>query len=342
MKAEFKKVLDQYEIKLIEKLYRNTAHSSIYQNIHFPNFLSRNSVIKYGLLYDSSELLIAYCMIVESYLRKLPFIKTAVIVGGPICEDKEREVFFLGEISKFYKKERYTSLSIQLRYPASSTSDYILNEFSKKMKYSFGEITKNKATLFLSLNKTIEEIYDSFSGSLKTSIKKARNSKVIVSAISSEKDIEEFSMIYEKMCFSRKIHLNHKNEISEQCRFALQNNNGFILKSMIDDKMIGGAIFITHKEKTVYMCGASDPDCKKIPSMHLLLFEAIKEAKSLGNDFFDLGGYTIHCAPNDQAIGINQFKFNFTSNIIYYTKRIIIVFNPVFNFISKQVVKIKS
>ena len=187
----------------------------------------------------------------------------------------------------------------------------------------------------MSLENEIEDIYKSFSTSLKTSIKKARNSKIHISRIESEQEIKDFADVYVEMCNSRSINLISRNEIIKQCLFAIQNDNGFVLKAMIDDKIIGGGVFVYNKEKTTYLFGASSPNHKKLPISHLVLFEAIKISKNLKKSVFDLGGYTFFAIETEQAYGINKFKFNFSSRIVFYPRKIIIVNSKFKNSIYK-------
>jgi hypothetical protein len=56
-----------------------------------------------------------------------------------------------------------------------------------------------------------------------------------------------------------------------------------------NDKPVAAVITIRHKDTMVYKYGGSDPQSNKLGGMHLLLWAAIREAKSTGLRYFDFG-----------------------------------------------------
>ena len=325
MEIIFKQSLSETDKELLQQFSLCVNDISVYQKIDYPVTINnQNSFSTYCLMYDCDQIR-AYAIIVESKLSKLPFIKIANIIQGPISNTIENEIYILTKIIDKYKKEKFAKIEVELRQFVSEKTEIIQYELFKKVNFKLDDFKNVKSTIILNLENEIEEIYKSFSTSLKTSIKKARNSNINISLIESEQDIRDFADVYVEMCKSRGIQLISHTEIIDQCLFAMQNNNGFLLKAMIDDKIIGGGVFVYNKEKTTYLFGASSPNHKKLPISHLVLFEAIKISQNLNIKVFDLGGYTFFANENDQAFGINKFKLNFSNRIVFYPRKLIIV-----------------
>jgi len=343
MNVVYKGQLEKSEMDAMKLLYNSITNASVYQYVLFPYFLKNGSVYNYAMLYSDDKKLLGYCIIIESYFRKLPFIKTASIVYGPIAVEKETEVELLNLICNYYKNRKFTSVFIQLRHLVGNHSEYILNTLYKSHSYNYTTVSQNQCTLLIDLHQPLDNIYANFSSVLKKNVKSAINKHVQVSEIMTQSEIAEFAVVYSKMCINRNITLYSYDEIIDLCNFVLNDNsNGFLLKSCIEGKMVGGGVFINQGEKTVYVIGATDPEFKKIPSSHLILFEAIKVSQKKGQQTFDMGGFSYFTKQGEQADAINQFKLNFTSDYVFYAKKIKVIFRPLLNKIVEMALKVKN
>ena len=342
MNVVYTKKLEELEIVAMKVLYNSVSNTSVFQHVLFPYFLKNGSSYNYAMLYSEDKKLQGYCIIIESYFQKLPFIKTARIIHGPIAEAKETEVELLNSMCSYYKNKKYTSVFIQLRHLVGNHSEYILNELYKTNGFRYNAIFENQCTLFINLHQSIDDIHSNFTSDLKKNIKRAINKHVEVSEMKTQNEIAEFALVYSRMCAHRNITLYSAHEIVGFCNFILDENNGFLLKSCVQGKIVGGGIFINQGNKTVYTIGATDPELKKTPLSHLILFEAIKISQQKGQKIFDMGGYNYFAKQGEQADAINQFKLNFTPNYVFYAKKINVVFRPIINKIASMALKIKN
>jgi len=78
----------------------------------------------------------------------------------------------------------------------------------------------------------------------------------------------------------------------------------------------------------LYKYGASDPDYRKLPILHLCIYEAIKIGLEKGITLLDLGGYNHFINKKDQIYSINFFKKSFNGTYSFYPKKIHIKLNP--------------
>ncbi len=342
MKIEFKNALSDIEKQNAQRLYQQLNDVSIFQLISFPALTSANNKLKYVLAINAEESLVGYCVMTEAHSNSLPFIKTAKIQYGPVCEKTEVEVSMLNEIYDYYKTLGYSSIEIQLRHLAGLESEKIVAEASKHFSFYHKYNKNNRCTIHIDLTKTIDEIQKDFANVLLKNIRSAINKNVKVRLAVLDEEIKEFASLYMKMGNKRGTIHYTETYLFDLCKFLIETQNGFLLCSFADEKMIGGGLFINQGDKTEYQIGATDPDFKKIPASHLVLFEAIKHAKETGRKIFDMGGIGFYATPADQIYNINQFKENFSKNYVFYTKVLYVDMKPFYLKLLKMLSFIKS
>lgn len=342
MKIEFKDALRDIEKQNAHRLYQLLNDVSIFQLISFPSLPSANNKQKYALATDTEENLVGYCVITEAHSNSLPFIKTAKIQYGPVCEKPEVETLMLKEIYNYYKTLGFSSIEIQLRQVAGQESEKIVAEVSKHFSFYHKYNKSNRCTIHIDLTKTIDEIQKDFANVLTKNIRSAINKNVVVRLAVLEKEIKDFASLYMKMGNKRGTIHYTETYLFDLCKFLIKTQNGFLLCSFVDEKMIGGGLFIHQGGKTEYQIGATDPDFKKIPASHLVLFEAIKHAKATGKKIFDMGGIGFYATPAEQIYNINQFKENFSKNYVFYTKVLYVDMNPFYLKLLNMLSFIKS
>ncbi len=328
MKIEFKDALSGDEIQNAQRLYQQLNDVSIFQHVSFPALPSANNKLKYVLATDVEESLAGYCVMTEAHSNSLPFIKTAKIQYGPVCAKPEMEVLLLNEIYNYYKTHGFSSMEIQLRHVAGQAGEKIVTEASKHFSFYHKYNKNNRVSLHIDLSQPIEKIQKEFTSDLSKNLKKAVNKNVKVRLVVIDEEIKEFASLYMKMGNKRGTIHYTETYLFKLCKFLIETQNGFLLCSFVDEKMIGGGLFINQGDKTEYQIGATDPDFKKIPSSHLVLFEAIKYAKETDKKIFDMGGIGFYATPADQIHNINQFKENFSKNYVFYTKVLYVDMKP--------------
>ncbi len=316
-------------------LYRGIENPSVSQLVLLPFSLNGSNSLKYALAKDDEGNLKGYCIIIESQSNLFPFIKTAKIQFGPICEKSEIEIILLSKIYSYYKDLKFAKIEIQLRHVAGQESENIFNSLSRTFSFYHKYNKNNRCTIHIQLSRTLEEIQGDFSSVLSKNIRSAINKNVKVQLSLSNEEFKEFALLYTKMGNKRGAIHYTETYLFDLCRFLITSKNGFLLCSFVDKKMIGGGLFVDQGEKTEYLIGATDPDYKKIPSSHLVLYEAIKFAKKEGKKIFDLGGIGYYAETNDQIHNINQFKETFSKNHVFYAKLMYVDMRPFYLYTLK-------
>ena len=270
---------------------------------------------------------------IESHLTKAPFVKYAHIHGGFLYKDKSLVPAALLEILNHYKKDRFARLSVELP-PDLYMGEYLERSIRKvgvNINYDFE--TGVRATIALPLTASMEQIQASFSTHLKRNIAKAQKKNVHIKRVDTPEEFEDFIEINRKMESSRGIKQGSADYLKNIFQFIQKTGLGYFLASYDETgKMIGGIFMLREGKQVNYLIGASDPEYKNLPQMHIAFLEAIKIAKADGLEFFDFGGFGFNAKEGDQIYNINLFKLNFTDNIVFYPKNMIFKLNK-FNYV---------
>jgi lipid II:glycine glycyltransferase (peptidoglycan interpeptide bridge formation enzyme) len=316
MQAVFKSRLDDTEVENIRKFCNSVEYCSIEQTIGWAE-MCYNTNICYFILTDNSEIK-SFSLIYQHY-------RFAHIDFGPVCCNKELMITSINEIINFYKKKGFYSLDIQMYYKTGYDTDYIEYALNKihDIKYIFNS-DHTKSSIEIDLTHSLDEIYSNIRKGHKSDIKRASKLGLTVDYVKNKSELDSFFQIYSKMCQARNIDEGELtlNNIDKIFDFLSENKKGKIL--IVKDKdniILGGAIFVYQGISVRYYKSASDPDKRDYPISHLVLYEAIKEARNEGFRYFDFWGYNHFVDKNDQVFYINHFKKGFGGYYTFFAKR---------------------
>ncbi len=96
---------------------------------------------------------------------------------------------------------------------------------------------------------------------------------------------------------------------------------GFIHVARLQDQIVAAIVVTRYGHRALYTFGASKDADDGIPKTHLLQFEAMVEARSLGCTVYDLGGFSAGVGEEGSRTAtqsINFFKSRFTKNAVAF------------------------
>lgn len=316
MQSVFKFELDNIESENIKKFCDSVDYCAIEQSLGWTQIFF-NSKICYFYLEDESG--------IRSFSQIHEKLRSAQIVFGPVCCDKELMVDSINEIINYYKKRRFIYLGIQMYFKSGHETEYIDYKLNKQHKIHYRYNTENtKSSIELNLEDPIEEIYTGFRKGHKSDIKKAVKMGIIVDSVKDSNDLSSFVEVYSKMCVARKLHDDKLsiNKINDIYNYLIKNRKGYFL--IVKDSsgiVIGGAILVFQGITLRYFKGTTDPDRRDIPILHLVMYEAIKKAKIDNFKYFDFWGFNHFVDDNDQVHNINHFKKGFGGYFTFFAKK---------------------
>lgn len=231
-------------------------------------------------------------------LRKIPIINSfiAYIPRGPVL--KKYSIENMKKIVKeiLLLKNKYNIFLIRFD-PRIEVEDQELLDYKTLFKVrGKGFSTKRNINPRLNMiidldsNKTIEEIFKSFSKSTKLNIKKAIKLGCVIEDITNIQGLKEFYELH--LVTGKRDNFTIRSYQYFERLFNLFNPQGKIkiLKVSVEGNTFGSIILLSSGDTLWYYAGASSNFQGKYKANYLLQMYAINLAKKQGYKFYDMGG----------------------------------------------------
>lgn len=335
MKYVFKQELDNIELEKVSKYCNSVDYCSLEQLAGFSQILYKTRINYFYIIDDN--IIKSFCQINESY-------RSAQIIFGPVCCDKDLIIISINKIIEYYKEKRFYYLGIQMYFKSSYEADYIEYALNRDHSITYKYDNENtKSSIEIDLKESIEEIYGRMRKGHRSDIKRALRSGLTVHLLKDNNELAQFTVAYIKMCRARKIAGHSSNELAGISEYLLKNKKGQILLVKDTDQVVLGGMFLAYQGISVrYLLGAADPDKRDLPILHLAIYEAIANAKKEGFRYFDFWGYNHFAKPNDQVYFLNHFKKGFGGYFTFFAKKMNINLFPYGYKMYRVLVKIKK
>ena len=185
-----------------------------------------------------------------------------------------------------------------------------------KKEFDCAGFTRHKmTTLIIDLTQDLDKIWkDMDKSSCRYMIKRGEKEGVVVRISKDPKDFKEFNKINNNL---RKLKGLSGGEGMEEYRKV-----GILFMAGYKGEILGGQLYIFDKNNFRLISAASkrlQVDNKKSvivgSANRMILWEAIKYAKTIGTQEFDLGGYYMGTKKDEQKEKLNSFKESFGGRI---------------------------
>ena len=163
----------------------------------------------------------------------------------------------------------------------------------------------------LRVDKDSEKLLQETRKSTRYSIKKAGQDGVTIEQSSDSADLEKFWQIYQSTSQRQKFAPFSKNYLAKELAIFQKDNQCLLFFSRYQGKIISSAFIIFYNGSAFYHHGASLPEFAKIPAAHLVLWQAISEAKKRGCNFFNFWGISLDNQTAHPWFGLSFFKKGF-------------------------------
>ena len=161
----------------------------------------------------------------------------------------------------------------------------------------------------LPLNQSEEEILRNMRKSHRYLIKKSQTSGVIIEMTKNLDKMKKFLPLYTKLA-QKKHFIAHKG-VAEEFSIFSKDNQAVLFLAHYEGKVISGALIDFVNNMAIYRHSASDDNYRHIPSMYLLQWEVIKEAKKRSMKYYNLWGIAPSTNPKHPWQGLTMFKTGF-------------------------------
>ena len=188
-------------------------------------------------------------------------------------------------------------------------------------------------------------IQSGYSQNLQRNIKKAKQQGLYVKEINDEKDILRLGVIFDNLYQWRKVKSQWIDSPGTFLKWSLSPEIAdktiwFGIYNAAND-LIGGMMLVKQGDSLFYQLGATDPEFRNLPILHLCFHEAILYAKEHNFLFFDFGGYDTDAKENDQTNNINLFKKQFGGEVVSNFPDIVVTLNPFINTVNNILMRLR-
>lgn len=231
----------------------------------------------------------------QVFIKKIPFLGNFVKILRP---NKQPPVQILDQIA-----HNYRAFAVQINYSPTKT-------------------------LRLDLTPSLEEILSQMTKEARYEIRKAEKQKVTVRA---SDDIELFAGMWQKNALRRGFFIPFKKEIRSVYE-AFGADAHLFLGYLGDlghlDKPLAGVLILISGETASYFHACSTPRGRKLAVPSLVVWEAIKLAKSKGCQVFDFEGIYDERFPIKSWKGFTHFKKSFGGKEVSFPGSFTKYYNP--------------
>jgi hypothetical protein len=168
------------------------------------------------------------------------------------------------------------------------------------------------ATMVVDLSLPEDVLLRSFRSATQRSIRKSTRLGIVVVQQDTQAGWDALSALEAELAARTGLRVVRPDELERISRLWLRKGeHGTVLLAALGDEPLAAALIITHQGTAHIPLIPTSRRNREVPASHLLVWEAMKWAKTHGCTRFDFSGYSLVARPGDTLWGINQFKRGF-------------------------------
>ncbi len=272
-------------------IVKNSLHSPLTQSFEWREILKKEGkeVERLGV-YENDEL-IAVALVVYSLVFgkiKYAFCPKGPVVKYQVSSIRNQEARITNQGFEMEKSEVYKALSTHLKnnncvFFRIEPEHFTLQATSYKLPAKKTIDIEPRATLFLDLKKTTEELLAGMHQKTRYNIKLAEKKGL---EIIEKKDVAEFISLLKQTGERDNFRLHEDIHYEKIIASPLSKQ----LMVYFEGKLIAGGVFIGYGNTFTYLYGASNYEFRSTMAPYLIQWKAIQLGKSLGYSFYDFYG----------------------------------------------------
>jgi hypothetical protein len=309
----------------LTELYRRAAWASYQHHPRYARFVPSEAGVRRTVVGERDGLPRAYGNVVERG-RLLARLRS-----GPVFAEPEDAADFIVSLVDLYRRRRFLRLEVQLHEPAGRRGESIAYRVARECRFT-AEVKETKVTAVIPLTGCADDWSDTrLSSKHRWSVRKARRLGLFTELMTTS-DVSQFSDQYVSMYRARGLPVDPRSAraiLAGHYSFVQETGDGIALKVCADDgTMLGGVLIVREAERAVYALGATDPQRRDAPILHLAILESIAWASKAGCTLFDLNGYGFLADPDSQIGKISRFKDGFGPEPLFFTRTMQFALSP--------------
>jgi lipid II:glycine glycyltransferase (peptidoglycan interpeptide bridge formation enzyme) len=272
------------------------------------NKLMGDKVFRFEI-YEGDELL-ALCQVLRVKAKRGVFI---FVPHGPVIlkENKKEEVvsFLLNHLKELGKKEKASFIRFS---PIMERNDENISIW-KKLGFKNAPIHMHpELTWELDIRKNEEDTLRDMRKTTRYLIRQAEKIEgVEILKSDNEKDLEGFEKVYKETAERHSFTPFSKKYLEKELKAFKDDNQVVVFLGKYNGEVVSSAMIIFWSGIGFYHQGASSFKYNKVPVSYLLQWEAIREAKRRGCQFYNFWGIAPEEDKNHPWAGLSLFKKGF-------------------------------
>jgi lipid II:glycine glycyltransferase (peptidoglycan interpeptide bridge formation enzyme) len=267
--------------------------------------------------------------------RKLPYIGKSIfyVPRGPVCDfnDSEALNFLLKAIKEKAREHQALLLKIDPEIEEEKTST--IKILSKNGFHVQKKQVQPRATIFLDLTKSLDELLMSFEEKTRYNIRLSEKKGVRVAEEATSRGVDIFYEQYRETARRDEFLIHPKIYYQKVLECLNQKNLARIFVAYLDKTPIASVWIFCFGSRIWYMYGASSSEHRNVMPNHALHWEVIKWAKVHGYKIYDLWGIPANPQENHPLLGVYRFKKGFNGKLMKFAGAMDLVYNPIFYFL---------
>jgi len=280
-------------------------------------------------VFEQEELL-ATCLVVKVKAKRGTFL---MVEHGPNIQNSKFQIpnskqipnpkfqilnILLGKLKKIAKEEEASFIRVCPIWERSKENE----EIFKKLGFKNAPIHVHpEISWILELDKTEEELLYGMRKTTRYLIRRAqKDSEIQIKKSQSLEDLEKFYKIYQETASYHSFVPFSFDYLKNELEVFKKDDQILIFLAKYKEEVVSGAVVVYWQNGGFYHHGASLRKYSKIPTSYLIQWEAIKEAKKRGCDFYSFWGIAPEDKPNHPWKGLTLFKKGFGGKKEEYVK----------------------
>ena len=220
--------------------------------------------------------------------RRVPWVRALIANRGPVCDDSVLWGAAAEELARNMREESFAYLEVLPEWIRQADGDH--PSFANNLEWH--SIGSPRNSLRLDLQAAEDEIFANFRKTTRYEVRRAERSGTTVTAASSDREIDEFLDVYQRMAIQKNFVPGSIDNLRRVVRWLIgSESRGTLLIGCTGGIVHGGAIIARSGRRCWYILGANDRE-EGMSVGHILQWSAILWARSHGCTEYDFGGYT--------------------------------------------------
>ena len=247
--------------------------------------------------------------------HKLPWIRAAVAVRGPVCDDLELWQEGICQIVELLKAESICYVEVSPDWLRHSGSD------PGNWSQDWRPMVSERYSLRLDLTSDEDALFGKFRKNSRYEVRHAERIGATVHEASTDEDIGAFLRLYQDLAKRKGFAQDELARMRRQIRWLIASGSrGALLLASAQDSICGGTVIARAARRCWYVWGATS---RAINIGHLLQWRALQWARRNGCTEYDFGGYT----PGATS-GPAWFKAGFGGTQVQFTQPSRLILQP--------------